>query len=120
MILGIGCDIVEISRVEKATENPRFLSEYFSAAENAYLKAKNMPAETIAGAFAAKEAFSKALGTGFRGFSLNQVEVLHDGLGKPYFHILPGGPQKGGRFLLSVSHCKSHATAFVVWEGEIF
>ena len=119
MILGIGSDLVEICRVERAAQNPRFLNEYFSLAENAYFKGKNMPPETIAGAFAAKEAFSKALGTGIRGCSLNQVEVLHDGLGKPYFHILPGGPQKEGRFLLSISHSKSQAMAFVVWESEI-
>ena len=83
MIFGIGCDIIEISRIEKSMKNPRFLSENFTYRENDYFKNKKYNPQSVAAAFAAKEAFSKALGTGISGFSLCDVEVLHDGLSKP-------------------------------------
>ncbi len=120
MIFGIGCDLCEISRIEKAGE--RFCERYFTEKEQKLFdaKKKNKP-QTVAANFAVKEAFSKALGTGVRGFGLEDVEVLRDKSGKPY--IIPLGNAKKicdeleitGIFV-SVSHTKDLAMAYVVLE----
>lgn len=57
MIIGIGTDIIEVSRLAKAIENSRFLERYFTESENAYFLLKNRNPQTIAASFAAKEAF---------------------------------------------------------------
>jgi len=83
-ILGIGIDIIEIDRIEKVMERtPRFLERNFTEKEIEYFKANNLRSESIAGNFAAKEAISKAIGTGIRGFNLKDIEILRDDLGKP-------------------------------------
>jgi len=78
----IGVDIAEIARFENLSE--RFLNRCFTDEERQLFKAKT-PAETAAAHFAAKEAFSKALGTGVRGFELCDISVLRKENGKPYF-----------------------------------
>ena len=84
MIIGIGTDIIEIDRVKKAVDrNPRFLEKMFTKQEIEFFKSRKLKAETIAGSFAVKEAVSKALGTGIRGFAFNDIEVLRNDLGKP-------------------------------------
>ena len=83
-ILGLGIDIIEIDRIEKVMERtPRFLERNFTEKEIEYFKANNLRSESIAGNFAAKEAISKAIGTGIRGFNLKDIEILRDDLGKP-------------------------------------
>ena len=83
-ILGIGIDIIEIDRIEKVMERtPRFLERNFTEKEIEYFKANNLRSESISGNFAAKEAISKAIGTGIRGFNLKDIEILRDDLGKP-------------------------------------
>ena len=83
-ILGIGIDIIEIDRIEKVLKRtPRFLERNFTEKEIEYFKENNFRSESIAGNFAAKEAISKAIGTGIRGFNLKDIEVLRDHLGKP-------------------------------------
>lgn len=84
MIYGIGCDLIEIARIENSCKNGRFAARCFSAKE---LAAFSESSRRLAGCFAAKEAFSKALGTGVRGFSLSEISVLRDSLGKPYFEF---------------------------------
>lgn len=121
MIIGIGTDIIEISRIEKAINNtPKFLEKTFTENEINLFKSKGMRSEVVAGNFAAKEAFSKALGTGFRKFGLLDVEVLRDELGKPIINvsdkiinILGSGNYKMN---VSISHNKSSAIAFVILE----
>ncbi len=82
-----------------------------------------MSPETIAANFAAKEAFSKALGTGIRGFSLTEVSVLRNELGAPYF-VFSGEAEKivrelGLQFSVSLTHTDELAAAFVVaWQQE--
>ena len=72
MIIGIGVDIIEIERVRQAIRNNKnFLSKLFTEREIDYFISRNMNSEVIAGNFAAKEAVSKALGTGMRGFSFS-------------------------------------------------
>lgn len=121
MIIGIGTDIIEIDRIKVAIERtPSFLSKAFTEKEIELFKAKEMRVETIAGNFAAKEALSKALGTGFRGYSLQDFEILRDQLGKPIVNISKKARQKiGDRVLninVSISHNKSNAIAFAIVE----
>ena len=83
-ILGIGIDIVEIKRIEDAlNKNKRFLDKLFTKEEIKYFESRNFKIETIAGNFAAKEAISKAMGTGIRNFNFTDIEVLRNELGKP-------------------------------------
>ena len=82
-----GIDLIEIERIRHSCENPTFINRVFGEKERAQFSAQAHPATHMAGAFAAKEAFAKALGTGIRGFSLCEVEVLHDALGAPYFAL---------------------------------
>lgn len=118
MIFGIGCDIIEISRIENSMKNPRFLSENFTESENEYFKSKKYNPQSVAAAFAAKEAFSKALGTGVSGFLLRDVEVLHDELSKPYINPLNNAAAMVGnkKIHLTLSHCEKYAQAVAVIE----
>ena len=70
--------------------------------------------------FGAKEAFSKAVGTGLSGFSLIEVEVCHDQAGKPFFALYGKAAERFGMytFQLSISHCDCHAVAFATAEKE--
>jgi holo-[acyl-carrier protein] synthase len=81
---GLGVDIIEIARMERALKRtPRMRERIFSEGERAYAQAKARPAVHFALFFAAKEAVLKALGTGFRGMALTDVEVDHDRYGRP-------------------------------------
>ncbi|MGL5641972.1 MAG: holo-ACP synthase [Paraclostridium sp.] len=83
-IFGIGIDIVEIYRIKDIVEkNNRFIEKIFTENERKYFESKNFRVETIAGNFAAKEAISKALGTGIRNFEFKDIEVIRDEKGKP-------------------------------------
>ncbi|AUN12968.1 4'-phosphopantetheinyl transferase [[Clostridium] sordellii] len=83
-IFGIGIDIAEIYRIKDILEkNNRFINKIFTENERKYFESKNFRVETIAGNFAAKEAISKALGTGIRNFEFKDIEVIRDEKGKP-------------------------------------
>lgn len=83
-IFGIGIDIAEIYRIKDIVEkNNRFIEKIFTENERKYFESKNFRVETIAGNFAAKEAISKALGTGIRNFEFKDIEVIRDEKGKP-------------------------------------
>ena len=83
-ILGIGIDIVEIERIKKILNNKnRFLNKVFTEEEIQYFESKSFKAETIAGNFSAKEAISKAFGTGIKNFNFEDIEVLRNENGKP-------------------------------------
>lgn len=118
MIRGIGTDIVEISRIEKSLNNPRFLDRNFTDKENEYFNNKKLMQESVASCFAAKEAFLKAIGTGFTNVSINDIEVLHNDMGKPYIviHNKLKDVVGEGKIHLSMSHSKEYATAVVVIE----
>lgn len=121
MIYGIGIDIVEIDRMEKAMGNPRFLQKIFSEEERAYFSERKLAPQSVAGNFAAKEAFSKAMGTGVRGFSFSEVEILRDEAGKPHI-ALTGAAKKIADekgicgLYISISHSKKYAIAQVTAE----
>lgn len=111
-----GVDIIEIDRIKKSVSNPNFLKRVFTKEElNFFASKKNAP-QTIAANFAAKEAISKALGTGIRNFSWKDISVLRNELGKPIVNFegaLKKIPEK--YFVdVSLSHNKTQAIAFVV------
>lgn len=130
MIIGIGVDIIEIERVRQAIQNNKnFLSKLFTEREIDYFISRNMNSEVIAGNFAAKEAVSKALGTGIRGFSFKDIEILRNELGKPEVILHNGANLIGNKLVgnnnslrihLSISHNNSNAIAYSVLEGEYY
>lgn len=81
VIYGIGNDLIEIDRIQKACEKEAFLLRCYTKEEIALYNGKP---QKLAGNFAVKEAVSKALGTGFCGFEPNEISVLRNELGKPY------------------------------------
>lgn len=120
MTKGLGLDLCEIARMEKLVQDERFLQRYFSEAEAAYIRSKGKSApQTMAGIYAAKEAFSKALGTGIT-FSLQEVRVVHDEQGQPGYELTGEAKKLGGedRFFLSISHDAGMAAAVCVREGN--
>jgi holo-[acyl-carrier protein] synthase len=116
-ILGIGIDLVEIGRMEKAiARHEEFVSRVFSPREKELCEDYARPARRYAACFAAKEAASKALGSGMMGFAWQEVEMLRDDKGQPYL-VLSGRAQelassKGvDEILISVSHSRGLAVA---------
>jgi holo-[acyl-carrier protein] synthase len=124
MVKGIGVDIIEVARIKKTTaKNNRFVEKVYTAAEIGYCRSKYRPEEHFAARFAAKEAFFKALGTGWRGgMAWTDISVENDELGKPGI-ILSGKALeyfKKNKFRdlhLSISHTKEYALAAVVIEA---
>lgn len=83
-ILDIGIDIVEIERISQyLNKNDKFLKKLFTENEIELFQSKGNNPQTIAGNFAAKEAVSKSLGLGIRGYDFRDIEILRDNLGKP-------------------------------------
>lgn len=121
MILGCGIDMVEISRIRRAMEKRAFLQRVYTQAEREYFASRGA-AESAAGGFAAKEAVAKALGAGFYGMTLRDIEVLHDELGRPYA-LLHGGALKRMQELgakkmhITITHEKQYAIALAILEG---
>ena len=117
MIYGIGCDIVDIHRIEKYVDDKKRLEKLYTENElNEFYKITNKrrKMEFLAGRFAVKEATSKALGVGIsKEFSFHDVEVKKDENGKPYIEY------GDFRTHLTISHTDTTVVAFVVLEkGE--
>lgn len=126
MILGIGTDIVTLERIESLHERyaARFAQRILSEAEMVEFANHMQPARLLMKRFAAKEALSKAAGTGLRHpVSMSQMTVIHDELGKPAFQFsgeLTSHFVRMGviRHHLSISDERDVAVAFVILEGE--
>ena len=118
MIIGIGTDIIEIERISKVIENTNFLKRFFSEKENKLFLKKNFASETIAGNFSVKEAFSKAIGTGFRDLLLQDISVLRNPLGCPYIELSGELLEKFGKYKIhtSISHSQKYAIGYVIIE----
>ncbi len=119
MIIGIGTDLIDIARMARAIERPRFLERIYTKGERERIEARG--ANTAAGIFCAKEAVAKALGTGFRGFFTQDIEVDWDDVGKPAARLHGGARLRfdalGGKSVhLSISHAAGFAQAFCVIE----
>lgn len=119
MIFGIGCDILEIRRIR--VDNKCFIERCFSEGEHRLFESRKNKQQCIASNFAVKEAFSKALHTGIRGFRLSQVEVLRNDDGMPYINVY-GDAERICRengissIHVSVSHTDELVTANVILE----
>ena len=122
MIVGIGCDIIEIERIARAIKSESFIRRVFTAEEAAYCQRRGQQAAaSFAAHFAAKEAVLKALGTGLREGSLQEIAVDNDGLGKPLVqlsgHFAMLAKQLGVKNIqISLSHSRELATAYVIME----
>lgn len=122
MIVGIGCDIIEIERIARAIKSESFIRRVFTAEEAAYCQRRGrQAAASFAARFAAKEAVLKALGTGLREGSLQEIAVDNDGLGKPLVqlsgHFAMLAKQLGVKNIqISLSHSRELATAYVIME----
>lgn len=121
-MLSVGVDIIEIPRIVRALERwgDRFLRHVYTEAEVAYCRGR---VPELAARFAAKEAVSKALGTGIFGISWNEIEVLGDRRGKPqvtlYGRALARAQRLGlEEWAISLSHSDGDALAFVVASGK--
>ncbi|UUM11003.1 holo-ACP synthase [Clostridiaceae bacterium HFYG-1003] len=120
MIYGMGCDLAKIDRVNKVFDDRRKLERCFTEKEISLFSGRP---ERVAGNFAAKEALAKALGTGFRGFSLKDVEILRDELGRPYLTgdslrtiLAQLAVNEHLRVHLSISHEREYAMATCILE----
>ncbi len=125
MILGIGTDIIEIKRVRNAIDNPRFLERVYTVKEREYCSSRGkQSAASYAARFAGKEAVLKAFGTGLRGGSLLDIEILPDKLGCPRVRLsgfyAELSKEKGVTSVwVSLSHAMEYATAQCVLEGRL-
>ena len=85
-VLGIGVDIIQNKRLKSLINNKKFIARIFSKNEINFSKKNLKKTSYFSNRFAAKEAFVKALGTGFRNnLNFNDIEILNDKLGKPYY-----------------------------------
>ena len=124
-ILGIGVDIVDVSRMKNLLDRYgiRFLSRVFTENESRYAMESANPPERLAGRFAVKEAVLKALGTGKTGGILWQdIETLRGPVGKPVVHLHGQAVRwvkwkGGGPIHVSLSHDAGKAIAFVIIES---
>ncbi len=121
MVIGVGVDVLEVNRVKRLLDrDDRFLEKVFTRAEIGYCQAKHYREQHYAARFTAKEAFLKALGSGWRnGIGWQDVEVVNDELGKPTIRLHGRAleafrSQRMRRIHLSLSHTREHAVSLVV------
>lgn len=122
MILGIGTDIVSVSRVQEALEKygDRFKKRVFTDKEIAYCESQKNKYQHFAARFAAKEAGSKAMGTGISGGTTwTSIEVVKIAGGQPLleFHGVPAEKYAGCKLHVSLSHTAEYATAIAIIES---
>ncbi len=123
MIAGLGTDMIEVERVAtKIAKDSGFRELVFSKNEIDYCEGKTNKYEHYAARFAAKEAFFKALGTGWlNGTAFNEVEVIHDEKGKPTIALLGEtaaviSAMNVTNISVSLTHLKTIASAVVIIE----
>ena len=126
-ILGVGVDIVDKNRIKKSLKNKLFIKRIFTNSEILLAKNKKDKITFYANRFAAKEAFSKSIGTGFRN-NLNFIDlsIKNDKLGKPLFVITDKLKKiikkkfkiKKFNFFLSISDEKKYSIAYVIFKKK--
>jgi holo-[acyl-carrier protein] synthase len=124
VIVSIGTDIIEVYRIRETLERtPRFAARVFTEKEREYCDSKGVAAaQSFAARFAAKEAFLKALRTGWRGkITWQDIEIKNDEQGAPYFEISGEAREilerlGANKVHLSLSHTTEHAVANVILE----
>ena len=122
-ILGIGVDIIEIKRIKASIKNSKFKKRIYSNKELAQASLSQNKVGYFSKRFAAKEAFAKALGTGFKNnLNFSDIEVINDKMGKPYYLITKKITKliqmkfkiKKFNCFLSISDEKEYSTAFAI------
>ena len=120
----LGNDIIEIERIRQAIErSSSFVERVYTPHEIDYCEGRNKGRyESFAGIYAAKEAFIKALGTGMRHGSWQDIEIYHDELGAPLIRLqdtFKNIYETSGytNIHVSISHCKEYAMSTVILEG---
>jgi holo-[acyl-carrier protein] synthase len=121
-IIGVGTDITECLRIAQMIERhgELFITRVYTPAEIQYCQSRKQATQHFAGRWAAKESVLKAVGTGWRrGISWRDVEILNTRGGKPIVALHGGvrdvAEELGvGQILVSISHCRSHATAYAL------
>ncbi len=124
-VLGVGTDIIEVLRIAQMIERhgELFIGRVYTEHEIEYCASRKAATQHYAGRWAAKEAVLKALGTGLvRGVSWRDLEVRNTPAGGPTIKLYGGAREvleRSGieRIHLSISHCRSHATAYALAEG---
>lgn len=123
-IMKLGNDIIEIERIRQAIErSSSFVERVYTPHEIDYCESRNKGRyESFAGIYAAKEAFIKALGTGMRHGSWQDIEIYHDELGAPLIRLqdtFKNIYETLGytNIHVSISHCKEYAISTVILEG---
>lgn len=124
MVVGVGIDLIEVARIASvaARFGERFVNRILRPAEIAYCQGFLQPAPHIAARFAAKEAISKAFGTGIgAALGWQDMEVRRHDSGQPYLVLHDGGARLlaergGGTIHLSLSHTENYASAVAVWD----
>lgn len=127
MILGIGIDIIEVRRIRASHERfgERFLQRILLPDEIAYCLSHKFPAPHLAARFAAKEAISKAFGTGIgRHLSWHDMEIVRRESGEPIVQLHRAGQklleERGGTLVLvSLSHTETYATAVALVQNNL-
>lgn len=125
-VLGIGADITECLRIARMIEQHAelFVNRVYTPDEIRYCQTRKQSTQHFTGRWAAKEAVLKALGTGWtRGISWHDVEILNEPGGKPIVTLRGGAKDAADRqgiqkILVTISHCRTHATAYAVAVGE--
>jgi len=125
MILGVGIDIIEVARIASSYEKfgERFLNRILLPDEIAYCLSHKQPAPFLAARFAAKEAISKAFGTGIgAALGWQDMEIRRKESGEPFVVLHGKGEElfksrKAKQLLVSLSHTQNYAAVTAVLEG---
>jgi phosphopantetheine--protein transferase-like protein len=113
MIVGLGIDLVEIDRIRRAMENPRFIQRILTPLEREYA----VTPFQVAGRWAAKEAVAKAIGLKLK---WHQIEILPNEFGEPVAEVKsPDYDLKRMRLKISISHERTHAVAVAILERMV-
>ena len=123
---GIGTDIINISRIKKSIKNKTFINRLLNKKEILKCKKLTNTHNCFAKRFSAKEAFSKALGTGIsKGINFNEIIILNKKNGKPYINLIGSTKKKVNKIFkkkfnifLSLSDEEKYAVAFVIISHE--
>lgn len=122
MIIGIGTDLIEVSRIKRSISKPAFLEKIYTQRELELCDGKQSRAQSLAARFAAKEACLKALGIGWsEGLSFRDIEILNDSKGAPELHLSGKSQTRAEelgakRYHVTLSHLKEIASATVILE----
>ena len=126
-ILGIGVDIISNKRIKSLVKNKDFIKRTFGKNEVKFSKKIKKKANYFAKRFAAKEAFAKSIGTGFRNdLNFKDIEILNDKIGKPYFFnsrkitnlVKKRFQVKNFNLFLSITDEKDYSVAFTILQKK--